>query len=209
MRLALVLAAVLVSFPLQAASPVLIDATGRILGFYAEVRDSTPVVVSPQGYLVRYDLRNARVSSEYTDLLGGGTSLGGALYYSVPNCAGDPYVSYPQLSAGGFVFSLGSFEPTLPRADLLFYVPKGLTQEVQFTTASRLLLDGTCQNGNTATGPFLRVYPNDPNETGVPGQPAGPLRLEVGAIDDPSGLLLRDGFESTELSRTEVQRALA
>lgn len=175
------------------ASPVVADATGRILGFYqAPTSPDVVRLISSQGYVAKINMRTAAYSVAPGNAVDAEDGIGtGAVFFAAQNCVGDPF--YPVTSAteakfGGWVFWSAN-------DNALWYVPKAPTI-VQFTAQSVRPLDsGSCSNTSFPSD-FTRAHPNDPGITGVSNTlPIAPLRIEVATIADPSGLLLRDGFE--------------
>lgn len=177
-----------------AASPVVVDATGRVLGFYqAPTNPDVVRLISTQGYVAKINMKTAAFSVVPGNAVDASDGIGtGAVYYAGLNCTGDPFYSVAsagETKLGGWVF-------WSENDNGLWFVPKAPTI-VQFTAQSGRSLDsGSCSNTSFSSD-FTRAYPNDPGTTGVSNTPpVAPLRIEVATVADPSGLLLRDGFET-------------
>ena len=177
----------------QAASPVVVDANGVILGFYQGPNTAdagaTVVVITTQGYVARYDRVSGVMSFEppdaWTQFTYGRIQ---ALYFESADCSGDPYIPVSESFTGGTVAAQ-------QESGDRYYIPKN-SGEVTLVNLSRRLQNGQCQSGQTASGTLMRVYPNDPNVTGVQNEPAvGPLRIEVVTIGGSSFDVFKDGFE--------------
>lgn len=190
-------AALLASLPASAASPVVADAQGVVLGFFMgprEVADDFQTVVSSRGYTVRYD--------RITGLMGNGAphawnhneqAVIGALYYLTSDCSGDPYLPVADAFTGGVVLKRAT-------AGDFFFVPKNPETATQ-PSGSRRLESGVCQSGNTTTGRLVPVLPNNPSETGVQNRDAvPPFKIEVAEIDENTFRLLADGFEDPQVT---------
>lgn len=176
----------------QAASPVVVDATGRVLGFYQGPTGADHVrIISTQAYVMKVAMKTGSIQDQPNNAADNNDGIDtSAVYFTGPNCTGDSYypAGDPGPKLGGWVF-WASIDASL------WYVPKQ-PQIVQFTAMSVQPLDsGPCTNVSVFGG-YIRAQRNDPAVTGFSNEPmVAPLRIEVATISNPSGLLLRDGFE--------------
>jgi len=183
------------SVGIGAASPVVADASGRIVGFYqGPVEPDVVRVISTQGYVTRINMKTGGYSVSPGNAVNSQDQVStSAVYYASANCSGNAFYTVGQpvgTNLGGWVF--------WSEADnALWYVPKAPVIS-QFTALSVRPLDsGPCSN-ISVFGDYTPARLNDPNVTGISNTPPqAPLRLEVATISTPSGLLFRDGFEST------------
>lgn len=187
--------AALAAAHVYAASPVIVDATGRVMAFYVgPVETSRVRGVTTEGFLLEFYMTEGALSAVPADAAGAGAYgvTTGTMYFTEPNCGG---TAFGQLSNGSVPYRGGIvFEVEFQQQR--WYVPKYPTIQ-NFTAASeRQNANFTCSASNV-TGLFVPIFPNDPAITGFSNLPfTPPLRIEVATISDPSGLLLRDGFET-------------
>jgi len=175
-----------------AASPVIVDATGRILAFYEGPVDPNSLYlrgITTQGFVVIYRMDVAEME-QGSDASGGSTFSGDAIYFSGPMCTGSTFGRLdagppPYGYNGGFLFK---------SSNDVWYVPKNAPVTTENPQSVRS--GGNC-SPTIQMGTYVPVFPNDPIVTGLSNTPPqAPLRIEVATINDPSGLLLRDGFET-------------
>lgn len=179
-----------------AASPVIVDATGRVLAFYLGRTQTEGEVyaISTQGYVIKFVMKTGVVSVLPGNAAGtdndaspsavyfAGLGCTGATYFVINNGTSPPYL-------GGYVFR-SAFD------NAHWYVPKAAAHVTPTVLSARDLDNGNCFPAPPG-GTYVPVLPNDPAITGFSAAPVvAPLRIEVATINDPSGLLLRDGFET-------------
>lgn len=146
---------------LDLTDPVVVkDGSGNLVGTVIGAEPSTVFAMTKQGYLVQVELHSGNIFST-------GTTFN--RYYETSDCSGQAYTNLPNGMPLGLVFTETWNEPLSP----LWYVQKDLPlTPVTITTV--LSSAGNC----TSTGPCqwdaARMYPNDPNVTGVQQSPYEP-----------------------------------
>ena len=146
---------------LDLASPVIVkDGGGNLVGSVIGADPSSVFAITQQGYLVQVQLHSGNIFST-------GTSFN--RYYETSDCSGQAYTNLPNGMPFGLVFTETFNEPLSP----LWYVQK---KDLPLTSAT---ITAVFSGGNCGTaGPFqwdaARLYPNDPNVTGVQQSPYQP-----------------------------------
>lgn len=184
------------------ASPIIVDANGRTVGFYQGLGvNGLEVGVTLTGYRFGFERKTGKLAPT-PDL---GTNFW-SVFFSEPNCSGQAYVEAAN-RVGGFV-AIPDFEFQATADPPVYYVPQDVPPIVSIQRRSTLNYEGSppltlgCYNdGTPSTVDAIPVQPNSPGETGIQSprfQP--PLR----AI---SSWLFRDGFEQP-LSRAGLHNWL-
>lgn len=192
----------------SAESPAVVDGNGQPLGSYlgsigarAESNGGTPtttiVTASVTGYVFVLHQPSGKVSADFRiPGLRDEQSGRGTLYFQSNDCSGTPYVdaggntSGPKVVLGGFVFNTEN-----PSYSGLWYVPK---QEISVSIAAgsaiSIFSTSECFTTSSMIEDALRVFPNDPQVTGVTMRDyPGPITISQVTVPR---VLFRDGFES-------------
>lgn len=178
---------------INAASPVIVDANGNVLAFYSTGALSAGNArgVTTEGFSVVFELKTGAVSSTWGIDPGEARMDMVRTYYSQAGCTGSAYMVTTGVASfiGGVVFQI---------SDQLRYIPKSTPNANYPVMSYRETGTGNCVNSTNISFVGVPVFPNDPEVTGLPNVLAypAPLRIEVATINEPSGVLLRDGFES-------------
>lgn len=180
---------------IKAASPVIVDANGNVLAFYSTgIGAGAARGVTTEGFTTAFEMKTGAVSATWGIDPGESSITMNRTYYSQASCTGSSYMEVSGVSGftGGVVFRVGGSQ------EQLRYVPKSTPAANYPVMSYRETGTGNCVNSNNIGFVGVPVFPNDPGVTGLPNVLAypAPLRIEVATINEPSGVLLRDGFES-------------
>lgn len=176
------------------ASPIVVDANNRVIGFYHGVGgpSNEELGVSQKGYRFSFNRFNGRLSYPQ------GASRP---FFVTPNCTGTAYLKNP-----GAILSIGIVVPAAyddqnPQVGTapLYYVQQAPLPPVQMQMSGSFWRfdGGTLTCITDSPGPLEPVVPlllNNPSETGIDsGTFPAPLRVI-------SSWLFRDGFEGVLLA---------
>jgi|CXWL01.1.fsa_nt_gi hypothetical protein len=196
------------------ASPIVVDANGRIVGFYQGARiEGYEYGVSATGYRFGFNRETGRLEHP-SDL---NTNSEGRVFFTSSDCTGQAYIQAQPSSKIGMVVPAAypRYDGALIGDPLVFYLPQTGRPPIQTVMrGSSWEWAGSglpsyplqCVPDQTAPQQAYPLQPNDPDATGIPtSRFQAPLRVI-------SSWLFRDGFEQP-LSGTsptgEVWGALA
>lgn len=174
-----------------AASPVVRDANGRVLGYYSGQAyigpgfDTGYLIVSSTGYVFAIDDWDSTFVLNYASNVN--KPLLPEVHFASTDCSGQGFGVYQvgAAIAGGFVVKMDGGQ--------LFYAPKSVSSEQVFTRSKRS--GGVCQPFAMQSYGGVQLFLNDPIVTGVPNDiPTGQPEIVISTVG--SGLFL-DGFEQT------------
>jgi len=189
-RIVAALCALLLCGAVSASSPVVRDANGRVLGYYTGVAyistmsNSGYLIVSPTGYVYAIDDVDSSFARHHVS--NSNRSLDEFVHFTTTDCSGQGYVTHGAGApiSGGFVVQMDD--------DQIYFATKSVSTE-QISARSRRTQGGICQNFPAQSYSGVRVEPNDPDVTGVPGDiPIGQPEI---AITTVGASLFSDGFE--------------
>lgn len=182
-----------------AASPIIVDAQGSIIGFYQGVGgvDHEEHGVTEKGYRFGFDRESGRLTRP--EAVPSNTE--GEVFFTSNDCSGTAYIQSSSTIRLGMI--LPSAYPVYPApvtgTPSLYYLPqtgRPSEQIVQRRSQWRFVDPGsgyvlTCVvNGMPSTNTEIPLVPNDPNETGISNSLLNPPLRVI------SSWLFRDGFES-------------
>jgi hypothetical protein len=177
------------------ATPIVVDADGRMVGFYqgaeATSKATREFAVSEKGYRFAFQRKTGRLLAPQASAFHGG------VVFTSGDCTGPAYLNGDSAIGGTIILGAEPTPSIITQPDPpLYYVPQVPVVQIggiissawQFSATEPY--DITCVSFMASPRFFLTpIQPNDPNETGIPNNRFRPPLRVI------SSWLLRDGFE--------------
>ena len=170
-----------------AATAVVVDSLGRVLGIPFDYDNDPPqvVVITRTGYVVRFN-ETGLIATYISDITG--NSFMGTAQFESTDCTGQPLLALAQTTVPGGVVIAADLPDAWGSA--LVYVPKLPTGPVKTLKSTLNSYSGCTLNYSPYTTMAIIPLPNDPAVTGVLGNATPPFHVEI-----VSDCVFSNGFE--------------